>query len=211
MTRVKICGITNVEDATAAVELGADALGFILVRESPRYVPETELESLTCSVPPMVARIGVCQELQQSRPEWTGYFDAMQIYAGTLDAARWPRGIRALRIQSEIRVEEVELACEGANALLLDAYHPEKLGGSGEIFDWDIAAAIRKSLKLPVILAGGLTPANVGEAVRRVRPFAVDVSTGVEKCPGRKDPAKIKAFLKAVQQADSDLATELGI
>lgn len=206
MTRVKICGITNVEDARAAVELGADALGFILVHKSPRYVPETDLESLTGAVPPLVSRIGVCQDLQQVLPEWIGYFDAMQVYAGPLNPARRLRGIRALRIRNAISVEEVDLACEGAAALLLDAYHPEKLGGSGETFDWEIAAAIRKSSKLPVILAGGLTPENVGGAVHRVRPYGVDVSSGVEKSPGRKDHAKIKAFIEAVQQADSDPA-----
>jgi phosphoribosylanthranilate isomerase len=211
MTRIKICGITNLEDALAAVEYGADALGFICVPESPRFVPEESLASLTGSVPPLVSRIGVYADLSGFRPMWVTYFDAIQAYSGGFTPERWPRGIRACRVQDQASLDAVEGSLQGAMALLLDAYHPDKLGGSGETFNWDLAVEARERFDLPIILAGGLTAENVGGAVRQVRPYAVDVSSGVESSPGRKDHDKLRAFVEAVRAADREIESREGL
>lgn len=212
-TRIKICGITNLEDAQAAVEYGADALGFIFVPDTPRYVGNnTALLSRVHTIPPFVNRVAVCTEPAQVMGEWENDFDTVQFYATGwyAEGIALQQWIYAHRVKDEASLNAIVEASKQdrssplktSGALLLDTYHKDKLGGVGETFNWQIAVEAKRRFELPIILAGGLTPENVGEAVRTVRPYAVDVSSGVEASPRRKNHAKIKAFIDAVRQAD---------
>jgi phosphoribosylanthranilate isomerase len=207
MTRVKICGITNGEDALAAIRLGAHALGFIFVPDTPRFIGDGDrFERLAEGLPPFVGRVGVCAEPAQIPGERMRRLTAIQFYSDGTDAGTeaHPDRIQAFRISDAASLAQVDaaLARGRPSAIFLDAFRKDKLGGSGETFDWDIAVEARRRFSLPLILAGGLTPDNVEEAVERVRPFAVDVSSGVEAEPGRKDHARLKAFIDAVHRAD---------
>ena len=212
MTRVKICGITNKEDARAAVDYGADALGFVLIPESPRYVGmKPELNDLLLSIPPLITCVGLCRNPTDLLGEYDAYFDAAQFYdeAEPDQNRAWYCDfdlIYACRVRDESSLDEIALRMDWARpmpfAVLLDAYHKDKLGGSGETFNWNLAVEAKKRFNLPIILAGGLTADNVAEAIARVQPYAVDVSSGVEAEPGRKDHAKMKAFIRAVRRAD---------
>lgn len=202
LTRIKICGITNTGDAAAACEYGADALGFIFVRESPRFVGTGEqARGLLSAVPPLVWRIGVFDAPPTDLGELGGLLHAVQYYqAGDVPPALLP--IKAFRIRDEDSLQEVaRYSGPRAAMILLDAYSPHALGGTGHTFNWDLAKQA-KSLGLPIILAGGLTPENVGEAVAQVRPYGVDVSSGVEAEPGRKDHDRVRRFIRAVREAD---------
>jgi phosphoribosylanthranilate isomerase len=206
-SRIKICGITNREDALLAVDLGAHALGFIFVPGTPRYVGSHPgaLETLA-ELPPFVTTVAVCATLTDAADPRTFACSAVQYYAPGEDGAphaEMRSRVRAVRVRGPEALEEIAalVEAERPRALLLDAWHKDTLGGSGETFNWEIAAEAKERFGLPVILAGGLTPENVGEAVRAVRPYAVDVSSGVEASPGRKDPEKIRAFFHAVNSA----------
>lgn len=204
VTRIKICGITNREDAEAAVEFGADALGFIFVPDTPRYVGDRAAE-LTRDLPPFIARVAVCADAEQARAVPTE-FDTLQLYSGETDRPG-ARFIRAFRIRDASSLDEIALMLASAHsrpqALQLDAYHPGKLGGSGVAFNWDLAIEAKGRFGPPIVLAGGLTPENVAEAVRAVRPYAVDVSSGVEAEPGRKDHTKLRNFIEAIRAEDA--------
>jgi phosphoribosylanthranilate isomerase len=211
MTRIKICGITNGDDARVAVACGADALGFICVAESPRYVlPEAAYE-IGRAVPPFVTKVAVLRDYADRLTAMPKLFDAFQYYtnergmrrAAGLAGYSHTRAIRAYRVRDASSLDEIEASCHEASAIHLDAYNKEKLGGSGETFDWELAIEAKRRFGLPVILAGGLTPENVEEAIALVRPYAVDVSSGVEAALGRKDHAKIEAFCRAVRRADA--------
>ena len=222
-TRVKICGITNREDAEEAARLGADYLGFIRVPDTPRYVADHEFlwkiagkagVPLSGNVFARTSLVRVVRDLYETKD-----FDPFQVcayaqyYTDTTPYGRFaddPRLIPAFSIRDRQSLEAIEAEIQLYNiqpsltfALLLDAYHEDKLGGSGETFNWEIAVEAKERFELPIILAGGLTPENVGEAIRQVRPYAVDVSSGVEAEPGRKDYAKLAAFFEAVRQADT--------
>lgn len=211
MTRVKICGITNLEDAQAAVRAGADALGFVFA-ESPRQVTAALAAGITAALPPFIARVGVFVNTPLRAIRETAVrcrLTAVQLHgeepsAFCMDLAEWDV-IRAVRARSEEDVRS--LTRNGCSAYLLDAYVPGAHGGTGRRVPLAIA---RTALAggAPVILAGGLSPANVGEAVRELRPYAVDVSSGVEKRPGKKDHAKLRAFVEAVRRADADPGQE---
>jgi len=207
-TRIKICGITNLEDARAAVDYGADALGFILVPESPRYIGHRDATHIADQLPPYVSRTAVLVNASHRfKPLLLGLtFDTIQFYeiGSSLGLHTDLRRVHAFRIKDESSLDMIgpllKISCP--NALLLDAYHPDKLGGSGETFNWELAREAKERFQKPIILAGGLTPENVGDAIATVRPYAVDVSSGVEATPGRKDHAKLRAFLRAVRKAD---------
>ena len=201
MVRVKICGITSLEDALAAVEAGADALGFVFYAKSPRYVVPDRAREIILQLPPFVARVGVFvnEELERVR-EIMAYchLDYAQLHGDEPPEyleALYPSAIKALRVRSAADVKR--LSMYRAAAYLLDTYHPTKPGGTGETWDWELAVAARRYG--PVILAGGLTSDNVAEAVRRVHPYAVDVSSGVESAPGRKDAAQMRRFVAAAK------------
>ena len=207
-TRIKICGITNEEDAQAAVECGADALGFIFVPGGPRFVPPSAFVRLGYA-----SRLLVSSVIVARRPEDAGDYHShyVQFYEEADHPAteallcRAPgRYVRAFRMESEAVLTEIERYPyrHAVAAYLLDAYHKDKLGGAGETFHWELAVEAKRLTDKPIILAGGLTLENVGEAIAKVRPYAVDVSSGVEVEPGRKDHEKLKAFIRAVQEAD---------
>lgn len=215
-TRIKICGITNAEDAQAAADYGADMLGFIFVPESPRYVGAdlARVRRLLHDVPPLVWRVGVfdaphadfagppeLHAIQYYKPVHSFQRGAFSPYQHT------PLPIRAYRIKDESSLKEVVEDDSPRELILLDAYSAKALGGTGHTFNWELAHRA-KHLGLPVILAGGLTPENVAEAIAAVRPYAVDVSSGVECEPGRKDHDKLRRFIRAVRQAD--IALERG-
>ncbi len=196
--RVKVCGITRLEDAVAAVDAGADAVGFIFHRESPRYIRPEDAGVIATALPPFVSTVGVFVDMEQmevSRTMRTAGLDVAQLH-GDEDASycsMFPRVIKALRVRGPEVIQKMsEYSC--VSAFLFDAYHPDVHGGTGEVFDWDIAA--RATATHRIILAGGLTPDNIAEAVQRVRPYAVDVSSGVEMAPGLKDHAKVREFIK---------------
>lgn len=203
VTRIKICGITNRDDAEAAAAYGADALGFICVPASPRYVDERRFEEIAIPAPLFVKRVAVVQ-----RPEDAFAYpaDYIQYYDETTDRSRETRShawrIKCVRMKDEASLEEIRNFAAPVAAFLLDTYHKDKLGGSGETFNWDLAVEAKRIAGRPIILAGGLTPDNVADALEAVRPDGVDVASGVEASPGVKDLAKVKAFINAVRAWD---------
>lgn len=201
MTRIKICGITQAEDARAAVRLGADALGFIGVPDTPRHVSPAEMRAATAGLPPFVNRVVVVRDLLSS----AGYTaDTIQYYGGDT-TAHGMRRVRVFRVKDAASLDELREYRHTPDAVLLDTFHDTALGGAGKTFDWSLALEAKRILgDLPLILAGGLTPENVGDAVRQVRPYAVDVSSGVEAEPRRKDHDRMRRFIQAVRDADRE-------
>jgi phosphoribosylanthranilate isomerase len=204
-TRVKICGITREADAQAAVEHGADALGFVFYPPSPRCVAVATAARIVRSLPPFVTTVALFVDATAEQiaevVEQVGV-DLLQFHGGESPAAceghRRP-WIRAVRMRGDIDLAAESVAYHAARGLLLDAYRPGVPGGTGERFDWD---RIPPEMASRIILAGGLTADNVGRAVREVRPFAVDVSGGVECEKGIKDATKIKRFIDEVRSAE---------
>lgn len=207
-TRIKICGITREEDLAAAVEAGADALGFVFYGPSPRYVTPERAAQLVSRVPVFVSRVGLF--VNESAQTVRGVLAEVPLHLlqfhGDEDAAYCSQfgkpWIKAARVRAGFDLVEYASAfasAAGVCGLLLDA-HVEAYGGGGQTFDWSL---IPGSLPLPVILSGGLHPGNVTEAVRAVRPWAVDVSTGVEAARGIKDAKKITEFIAGVRDADA--------
>ncbi len=206
MTRVKICGVTRVEDAAAAVGCGAHALGVILVEDTPRYLgdrPEL-IRQIVRAAGPYVTVVAVVRALSHVMRFDAFGFGAVQYYQDDM-GAEWVGGLARIRV---VRVGDPNAPVSdlGADdAILLDSYDPNRLGGAGRIFDWQAGARIAGMIGLPTVVAGGLNPANVGEAIRAIRPYAVDVSSGVESAQGIKDPGLVRSFIEAVQRADADL------
>jgi phosphoribosylanthranilate isomerase len=203
MTRVKICGITNLEDALFAAEAGADALGFVFYARSPRCIALDRAREIVLRLPPFVATVGVFVNKELNRVKEIMahcHLDYAQLHGDETPeqvAALAPRAIKAVRVRSAMDVER--LSTYQAVAYLLDTYHPTKHGGTGEAFDWELAVAAKRYG--PIILAGGLTPDNVADAIKRVHPYAVDVSSGVEAAPGIKDHQKVQRFIIAAKGA----------
>lgn len=205
-TRVKICGITRLEDARLAVELGAAALGFNFYPPSPRYIAPRAAAEIIQQLPPFVSSVGVFADEGDSEHVTLTAREA-RVVAVQLHGPRFPAMDGALAAYPVIVAVAVaegfkpeELARLRAQAFLLDAFAPNLLGGTGKSFDWSLAREAKRYGA--IILAGGLTPENVGEAICQVRPYAVDVASGVESAPGVKDPAKLRAFFAAVAEAD---------
>jgi len=203
MTRIKICGLTNLDDACAAADYGADALGFIGVPGGPRFIPAEVYEELAPALPIFVKRVVVVQRPEDAEEYLAEY---VQHYEETVDKSRFRRGaawrIRAFRVRGLESLRELAAYPDAVGAVLLDAYHPQKLGGAGETFNWELATQAKRLTTRPLILAGGLTPENVTDALEAVHPYAVDVSSGVEASPGIKDHAKVRAFIRAVRAWD---------
>ncbi|MCS6949785.1 MAG: phosphoribosylanthranilate isomerase [bacterium] len=203
VTRVKICGLTNAEDIQAAAHCGADALGFVLEPSSPRYVGDrADLVDLLRCVPPFIVRVAVFGRLRALSEEVWRQVDAVQFLPGE-ETPALPlhlRRICAVRLRSEEDVWHALSLQREADALLVDAYHPWKLGGTGDRADWELARRLREEARVPVILAGGLNPDNVQDAIQQVMPYAVDVSSGVERAPGKKDHQKMKEFIAHVRR-----------
>lgn len=203
--RVKICGITNLEDAMAAAEYGADAVGFVFAPESPRFVPSKTVRTIVSSLPAFITSVAVFGSGEEKdfryAIEECG-IDLIQFHGPFSFETMAPflsRAIRVIRVQGEGSLKEY--SSQPFRAWLLDSYHSQMMGGTGAVFDWDIAAKAKKLGR--VILAGGLTPENVGEAITRVQPYGVDVSSGVEQKKGRKDLKKLKAFIQTAKRKRS--------
>jgi phosphoribosylanthranilate isomerase len=204
--KVKICGITNVEDAQAAVAAGADLLGFVFAEESPRCVAVEQAAAIAQAVPPYIVRVGLFvnspEELVMHALNACG-LQLLQFHGE--ETADYCRQFGAMSMKA-FRVKGVEtiqaLAAFPTDAWLLDAFVPGQRGGTGHSFNWDLAVEAVQ-LGRPVFLAGGLTVENVAEAVRKVQPYGVDVSSGVEAAPGRKDHAKVRQFIQAAKAASA--------
>jgi len=202
-TRIKICGITSAEAARVAAEAGADAIGLVAVTSSPRSLDDRGAEAIAASLPPFVETVRV---FQNAAPEelaaWKGRF--LQLHGDEdegfiADIRQWHPEcmiIRGFRFSAEQTLRWA--GCRQVHALLVDG----SPGGQGEAFDHARLAALMERIGKPVILAGGLTAETVGDAIRAVRPYAVDVSSGTESEPGVKDPRLIRAFCQAVREAD---------
>jgi phosphoribosylanthranilate isomerase len=199
MVKVKICGITNTDDAMAAVDFGADALGFVFLKRSPRYISPANAKKIIKRLPPFIATVGVFVNEDKKAIEkivsLTG-INIIQLHGDEPPSAcslSMP-AIKAIRVKSVDSLEIISKYKDKVSAFLLDTYTPELFGGTGQIFNWDIAVGARQFGK--VILAGGLTPENIEKAVRYVHPYAVDVSSGVEAEKGRKDNKKMRLFIE---------------
>jgi phosphoribosylanthranilate isomerase len=203
-TKVKICGITNLADALAAVEAGADFLGFVFYDQSPRWVATGKAAAIIERLPPSVLKVGLfvnAPELAVRRTMQECKLDLLQFHGQESPEFCIQFGISSIKAFRVRNAESLDLLANyHTYAWLLDAHSPKAPGGTGETFDWDLAAKALQHSR-PVFLAGGLTPDNVASAIRHVRPYAVDVSSGVEATPGRKDHAKISAFLRAAKAA----------
>ena len=205
--RVKVCGITRAEDAAAAVEAGADAIGLNFVDESPRRLRDDRAEQVAAAIPPFVARVGVFANAPADRVRLLAaglHLDAAQLHGeeSPEECARLPvPWYKAHRVASDF--DPVILAAYGRPIFLLDAAGAQR-GGTGRTFDWRVAR--RCATYGRVILAGGLTPENVGEAIAAARPYAVDVNSGVETSPGLKDPHRLRLFCERVAEASARLA-----
>ncbi len=202
--KVKICGITNIDDAVAAVDFGADALGFVFFEKSPRYISHADAAAIIKKLPSFTTTIGVFVNVKPDQVEKIidqTHIDAVQLHGNEppemCDISR--RVIKAIRVKSLESLDPLINYKDMVSAFLLDTFAPDILGGTGQIFNWDIAIYAKQFGK--VILAGGLTPDNVVAAIRRVRPYGVDVSSGVESKKGKKDHKKMKSFIERAKGA----------
>ena len=204
-TAVKICGITRIEDADAAARCGAHAIGLVFHEPSPRHVSVAQAAAIVCSLPPFVMPVGLFVDAPAQRvrdtlarvplPLLQFHGDEPPEYCASFGVAY----LKAVRVAANVDLVEYARTYREAKGLLLDAYVAGVHGGTGTAFDWRLIPA---QLPLPVVLSGGLTPDNVAQAVRTVRPRAVDVSSGVEAAKGIKDHGKIAAFIAGVRNAD---------
>ncbi|OGE23065.1 MAG: hypothetical protein A3J42_07235 [Candidatus Dadabacteria bacterium RIFCSPHIGHO2_12_FULL_53_21] len=201
MVRVKVCGITNAVDALQAVELGADALGFIFYKGSKRYIDPRDAHRIISSLPPFISSVGVF--VNQTVPEIKGAVETSGVDRVQLHGDETPefcamlpyKLIKAVRVKDTVNSDQVELY--PVRAILFDKHTDEMYGGTGTSFDWGVLKGINISKK--VILSGGLTPENVSRAIEIVKPYGVDVSTGVEDSPGKKNHMKMRKFIEAVK------------
>ena len=209
MTRIKICGITRVDDLAAVAANGADAFGMVFYAKSPRNVTIAQAQEICRAVPPFVTTVGLfvnpgeaeVREVLRQVP-----LDVLQFHGEETPefCAQFGRlYLKAIRVRPGVDLVQCAARYAGAQALLLDAYVEGTHGGTGASFDW---ALIPRELPLPVVLSGGLDAGNVAEAIRQVRPYAVDVSSGVEAGKGIKDAAKVAAFVKEVKDVDLQLS-----
>ena len=200
MVLIKICGITNLRDAKQAYKAGADAIGFVFAK-SPRRISIQKAKSIAKAIPSSIKKVGVfvdaSEDFVKKAIKIVG-LDAVQFHGNESPAyCRKFRGlaevIKAIRVKNRGSLDRIK--AYDVDAVLLDTYNPRKKGGTGKTFSWALAIAAKK-FKKPVILSGGLSPDNVRQAAEKVKPHAVDVSSGVEVSPGRKDHAKVKEFIK---------------
>jgi phosphoribosylanthranilate isomerase len=208
-TRIKVCGITRLDDALDAVQLGVDALGFVLWPGSPRHVPIARAAAIAAALPPFVATVGVFVDapLDAIRAAASAVgLTAIQLH-GDEPREMWTsvpgRCIKAAGARAGFDAAAVSAWPPGVWPLL-DAHDPARRGGTGRAADWDAAAGLARSRR--IILAGGLDASNIRDAIARVRPFAVDVASGVEREPGIKDRDRLRAFVESVAAADAAYA-----
>ncbi|MEO7275043.1 MAG: phosphoribosylanthranilate isomerase [Vicinamibacterales bacterium] len=205
--RVKVCGLTRMADALLACELGADALGFVFWPGSPRFVDPEQVRAIAVALPPFVATVGV---FVNQTPDYVAavasiaMLSAIQLH-GDEDPAAYAavarRTIKSVAVSPGFDAGHAVSSLSQRVTMLLDAHDPIRRGGTGRTIDWHLAAAVARLR--PVILSGGLTPENVASAQTSVRPYALDVSSGVEAAPGVKDPARLRAFFAALAPPSS--------
>ncbi|MEA1935541.1 MAG: phosphoribosylanthranilate isomerase [Thermodesulfobacteriota bacterium] len=202
MTEIKICGMTNIGDATNAAECGADALGFIFYRKSPRYITPEVAREIIRNLSHSVCKVGVFVDHDVDKikeiVEFCG-LDLIQLHGS--ESPQYCRQFPKSKLIKAIAEKTPHLFEYSVSAILLDAYHPKLYGGTGEKSDWDLAVKIKENHTL--ILSGGLNPENIREALKNVSPDAVDINSGVELSPGRKDPEKVKKIIEIVKQTES--------
>lgn len=208
MTRVKICGITNLEDAQIAIDSGADAIGFNFYRDSKRFVDERDAAVIIQRIQGAITTVGVfvnhsIAEILETQS--IAKFDVIQLhgdetqrFVNELRSETNSKIIKAFRVSAEFDVESVDRY--NVDAVLLDSFSIMEYGGTGNTLDWNIAAKAAARFS-DVYLAGGLTPDNVALAIRKVKPSSVDVASGVESSPGKKDPSRVAAFIKSAKEA----------
>ena len=203
ITQIKICGITNLEDALGAVAAGANALGFVFYEKSPRYVLPEKVGQIVSALPPFVTTVGLFVNASPDRIKQTmqiAGLNVIQLHGNELpeDCCLSPYPvIKAVRVKNTDSLAGIDNY--QVSALLLDAWSDQQYGGTGECFDWQLAKKLTG--RVPIILAGGLNPDNVAQAIREVNPYAVDVSSGVEESPRHKDHKKVRKFTQQVRQA----------
>lgn len=204
--RVKVCGITRVADALSAVRLGAHAIGFVFWPKSSRYITPDSVREIVPALPPFVTTVGVYVDPTQEWVEETavaGGLSLLQFHGDEspefCDQFSLPY-IKAIRVREGVDLLQYVTRYRHARGLLLDAYTAGMPGGTGHVFDWKL---IPQDLSLPLILSGGLNPSNVLQAIKQTRPWAVDVSSGVEAAKGIKDEKKISAFMQGVRKSES--------
>jgi len=215
MVKVKICGITNFEDALFAAESGADALGFIFAA-SPRRIAPADARDIIVRLPPLMKTVGVFVDEPPDKIEeivsWCG-IDIIQLHGkAPPDLCRhfMPRIIKAIQVKDDSVLEDIHPYRDRVRGLLLDTYSEKMAGGTGKVFNWDLAIEIKKT-GIPVILAGGLTPLNITDAISRVKPYAVDVNSGVEERPGKKSHALIKELFEEIGRKPEQGPAYLGL
>lgn len=199
MVKVKICGITNIDDAKAAIDAGADALGFIFYKESPRYISPENAKTIINALPPFIIKTGVFVNETTKGIEKTVSgtgVNLIQLHGNEPPemCSALCSVIKAFRVKSLESLDPLYKYKGLVSAFLLDTYTPDILGGTGQIFNWDIAIEAKQFGR--IILAGGLTPDNVADAVKRVDPYAVDVSSSIESKRGKKDRKKMQLFIE---------------
>ena len=200
--KIKVCGTTNLKDALFAVDSGADAIGFIFYKKSPRYILQKDAKDIVAKLPPFVETVGVFVNETSDRVNRIAEqckLTAIQLHGD--ESSAFCRRIKR-RVIKAFRVKDTNsfkgMADYDVSGFLLDSYNEESKGGTGKTFDWNLALRAKK--QGPIILAGGLNPYNVYTAIHRVKPYGVDVCSGVEKSPGIKDSVKIDEFIKSVRK-----------
>ena len=208
-TKVKICGITRLPDALAAVEAGADALGFMFFEGSKRHLTPAAATKIIRALPPFVAKVGVFVNASAETVRATIAecgLDTLQFHGE--ETPEFCRQFAPLKVVKAFRIQNAAslqpLPDYAVDAWLLDSYVPGQRGGTGEKFNWELAAQA-KELGRPVILAGGLSPENIADAMQQVWPFGVDVSSGVESAPGQKDAGLVRRFVEIVREMEQEL------
>jgi len=203
--KVKICGITNIEDASAAVGLGVDTLGFIFAK-SPRQIAPEKARSIIHSLPPFVMSMGVFVNEEPAKVREIVNFCGLNLIQFHGDESPemcqdfMPRVVKAFQIKDDENLKRADAYKGKVRALLFDTYSKEKRGGTGKTFDWGLAIK-GKELGMPLILSGGLSPSNIKEAISTVQPYAVDVNSGVEASPGKKDHVLLKQLMERIQSS----------
>ena len=204
-TRAKVCGITRIEDGLAAASFGVDAIGFVFYSSSPRYVAPAHARDIAVAIAPFVSTVGLFVDADVatvSNVLQTVRLDYLQFHGEESPEYCAQFGVpflKAIRVRPDADLLQYAVEFHAAKAILLDAFVEGTHGGTGQHFDWQL---IPRNLPLPVILSGGLGPQNVTDAIRLVRPWAVDVSSGVEIAKGVKDAGKIEQFMRGVRNAD---------
>ena len=206
MTRIKICGITNLDDGLEAIAAGVDALGFVFVPNTPRYITPSQAKLVIKQLPPFITNVGLFVDSEIDEIEDIVNhckLDAVQLHGNESpemcsQISLQTKVIKSFHVKKELQVLRNEIENYRVDAYLLDTFIKGKAGGTGQTFDWRIA----EGLSQRIILAGGLTPDNIGTAIAQLQPYGVDVSSGVEKSPGKKDTNKIYSFVRQVRKTN---------